>query len=175
LHRFYFHARFGEGKMKKFFVQRRGPWLLGAIIAVAQLAGATDATAPAIKDLNAAAISIKLPEQLKWQDLENGAKMAILTGDPAKPGYYAVLYKWPPHKMSHPHFHPHDRFVTVISGTWWVGTGTKFDPDHTVPLPPGSFAQHFAKQVHYDGAKDTECILEIAGEGPGTSIPAEVK
>ena len=77
--------------------------------------------------------------------------------------------------MSHPHFHPNDRFIYVISGTWWVGTGTKFDPDTTKPLPPGSFAQHFAKQVHWDGAKDEDTILEIVGEGPATATPAEVK
>jgi len=83
--------------------------------------------------------------------------------------------KWHAHHMSHPHFHPNDRFITVISGTWWVGTGTKFDPDSTKPLPPGSFARHFGKEVHYDGAKDEDVVLEIVGEGPATSTPAEVK
>jgi len=151
----------------------KAAWFSAAVLAAALLAGA--ATNPDIKSLNPAAIAIKFPDQLKWTTLDNGARMAVLTGDPDKPGYYALLYKWPPHKMSRPHYHPHDRFVTVISGTWWVGTGTKFDPDHTVPLPAGSFAEHFAKQIHYDGAKDKEVTLEIAGEGPATSIPAEVK
>src|ERR1700735_1553679 len=99
----------------------------------------------------------------------------ILAGDPAKEGLYVELVKWHAHHMSHPHFHPNDRFITVISGTWWVGTGTKFDPDSTVPLPPGSYVRHFGKQVHYDGAKDEDTVLEIVGEGPATSTPAEVK
>jgi len=30
--------------------------------------------------------------------------------------------------MSRPHFHPNDRFFVVIVGTWWMGTGEKFDP-----------------------------------------------
>jgi hypothetical protein len=34
---------------------------------------------------------------------------------------------------------------------------------------------HFAKQIHYDGAKDSEAVIEIVGEGPGTVIPAETK
>jgi hypothetical protein len=42
-----------------------------------------------------------------------------------------------------------------------------------VPLPAGSFVTHFAKQVHYDGAKDEETVLEIVGEGPATSIPVK--
>jgi quercetin dioxygenase-like cupin family protein len=77
--------------------------------------------------------------------------------------------------MSHPHFHPHDRFITVLKGTWWVGTGTKYDPDSTTPVPTGSFVRHFAKQIHYDGAKDEEVTLEILGDGPATATPAEQK
>jgi hypothetical protein len=77
--------------------------------------------------------------------------------------------------MSHPHYHPNDRLVTVISGTWWVGTGSKYDPASTKPVPAGSFVRHFAKQIHYDGAKDEEVMLEIVGEGPATMIPAEKK
>ena len=61
----------------------------------------------------------------------------------------------------------------MISGTWWVGTGTKFAPEATVPMPAGSFVTHFGRQVHYDGAKDDECVLQIVGEGPATATPAE--
>jgi hypothetical protein len=124
-------------------------------------------------DLNPAALAYKLPNQITWVDQANGAKQAILAGDPAKPGLYVVLYRWTAHHMSRPHFHPNDRFITVISGTWWVGTGSKFDPDSTVPLPAGSFVKHFGKQIHYDGAKDVDAVLEIAGEGPATPTDAE--
>lgn len=125
--------------------------------------------------LDPAAIAYKLPEQIQWKDDPIGAKMAVLEGDPSKPGLYLVLVKWTPHHMSHPHFHPNDRFITVISGTWWVGTGAKFDPESTVPLPAGTFVTHFGKQIHYDGAKDQETVLEIVGEGPATATPAEIK
>ena len=73
--------------------------------------------------------------------------------------------------MSRPHFHPIDRFITVLKGTWWVATGTKFDPDGTIPMPAGTFVTHFGTQVHYDGAKDEEAVLPITGEGPATSTP----
>jgi hypothetical protein len=56
-----------------------------------------------------------------------------------------------------------------------VGTGTKYDPDSTTPIPAGSFVTHYGKQIHYDGAKDEEVTLEIVGMGPATSTPAEVK
>jgi hypothetical protein len=126
-------------------------------------------------ELNPAAVTYKLPDQIKWTDSGRGAASAVLVGDPDKPGLYVQLVKWSPHHMSHPHFHPNDRFITVISGTWWVGTGTKFDPDSTVPMPAGSFVIHTGKQVHFDGAKDVEAVLEIVGEGPATATPAEEK
>jgi hypothetical protein len=118
----------------------------------------------------------KPPDQINWKENSiAGSANAVLYGDPSKPGLYIVLVKWHAGHMSHPHFHPNDRFITVISGTWWVGSGTKFDPEATVPMPAGSFVTHFGKQVHYDGAKEGDTVLEIVGEGPATSTPAEQK
>ena len=147
-------------------------WLVALVIAMVVPVGSAKAPAP---DLNPAAIAYKLPDQIKWTDEASGVKTAVVLGDPSKPGLYIVLAKWTPHRMSHPHFHPNDRYITVLSGTWWVGTGTKFDPDSTVPLPAGTLVTHFGKQIHYDGAKDVEAILEIVGEGPATATPAETK
>ena len=104
-----------------------------------------------------------------------GAQSAVLLGDPSKPGLYIILVKWTPHHMSHPHWHANARYITVLSGTWWVGTGPKFDPESTVAIPAGSFVTHFAKQIHYDGAKDEEAVLQIVGEGPATATAAESK
>jgi hypothetical protein len=74
--------------------------------------------------------------------------------------------------FSRPHFHPNDRFITVLSGTWWVGSGPDFDPNTaSVPMPAGSFVTHYGKQGHWDGAKDTDAVLLIVGEGPATSSP----
>jgi hypothetical protein len=126
-------------------------------------------------DLNPAAVTYTLPDKINWKINPNGADNAVLLGDPSKEGLYIVLVRWHAGHMSHPHFHPNDRFITVISGTWWVGTGTKFDPDATVPMPAGTYVVHYGKQVHYDGAKDGDCVLEIVGEGPATATPAEEK
>jgi hypothetical protein len=146
--------------------------LVGLVVA----RGAAQTPTPSAKDLDAKVVlAYKLPDQISWQDDPIGAKTAVLQGDPSKPGLYIMLVKWTPHRMSHPHWHPNDRFITVISGTWWVGTGAKFDPDKTVPLPAGSFVTHYGKQIHYDGAKDSEAVLEIVGEGPATVTPAEAK
>jgi hypothetical protein len=126
-------------------------------------------------DINPGALVYKLPKDIPWVDQGNGSVRAVLAGDPDKPGLYVLLNKWKAHNMSRPHFHPNDRFITVISGTWWVGTGSKYDPNSTVPMPPGTFVRHVAKQIHYDGAKDEDTVLEIVGEGPATTTPAETK
>jgi hypothetical protein len=95
-------------------------------------------------DLDPAAVVFKLPDQIKWtENPAAGNANAVLYGDPSKPGLYIVLVKWHPGHMSHPHFHPNDRFITVISGTWWVGSGTRLAPDDTAPMPAGSFVTHF--------------------------------
>jgi hypothetical protein len=116
-----------------------------------------------------------LPADLVWKQKDVGLQVAVVMGDPNKEGPYIFFAKWAPHHMSRPHYHPHDRFITVISGTWWIGTGDVYQPDKTIPMKQGSFITHFGKQVHYDGAKDEECIIEIVGDGPAPSIPAEKK
>jgi quercetin dioxygenase-like cupin family protein len=125
-------------------------------------------------DLNPSAIDIKTADQIPWK---KGAAndQAVLYGDPEKPGWYIELYRWHPGNMSRPHFHPNDRFITVLSGTWWVNTGPKYDPSTAVPVHAGSFVKHFAKQIHYDGAKDEEAVIEVVGMGPATVTPAEQK
>src|SRR5882724_7381428 len=107
-------------------------------------------------DLDPKAIRIQLPDQLKWTENPEGYASAVVRGDPNQTGEYAMLVKWHKGHMSRPHYHPNDRFITVISGTWWVGTGTKFEPEGTKPVPPGSFVVHPGKQIHYDGAKDQD-------------------
>jgi quercetin dioxygenase-like cupin family protein len=126
-------------------------------------------------DLDPKAISIQLPKEIKWVANAGGSEQAILFGDPSKPGLYIVLTKWTPHHNSRPHSHPNDRYITVLSGTWWVNTGANYDPDGMKPVPAGSYVVHYGNQIHYDGAKDGEVILQIVGMGPATSRAAEQK
>ena len=122
------------------------------------------------------AVAYTLPENIQWKD--NAARTnqsAILYGDPTKPGPYAVLIKWKAGNMSRPHYHERDRFFVVVQGTWWVGTGRKFDPAGTRPMPAGSYVVHYANGIHYDGAKDGDAIIALHGIGPVSTIPAEDK
>ena len=128
-------------------------------------------------ELNPAAVIYKLPDQIPWGPVNAaGAQSAVVVGDPAKPGFYMVYNKWTKgNHFSRPHFHPNDRFIVVLQGTWWVGSGPNFDPANTTPMPVGIFVTHFAKQVHWDDAKDEDTVLLIMGEGPASSTAAEEK
>ncbi len=134
--------------------------LLGAILVPATLLRA---------DIDESGFIRVLPEDIQWKDAPgyNGVKMAVIAGDPAKPGVYVVRVKFPPGLMSRPHFHPDDRYAVVLKGTWWTGTGDTFDPATTVPVKAGGFMKHPALGHHFDGAKDEEVILQLIGYGPG--------
>jgi hypothetical protein len=128
-------------------------WMRKFVAAGAGLALMSLASVSA-QELDPKVIGFKLPDQIEWKTNPAGTnRTAVLQGDPSKPGPYAQLLQWLPGNMSRPHFHPNDRFFIVLSGTWWVGSGPEFKPDATVPMPAGSHVIHYAKGVHYDGAK----------------------
>ena len=139
--------------------------LLAAAVLTAMLALAASHAV----ELDPKAVVYQLPDQIKWGPVTPaGNQQAVLFGDPTSRDCTASSQNgW-----RKPHFHPNDRFITVISGTWWVGSGPNFEPANwSVPMPAGSFVTHYGKQVHWDGAKDVDAVLLIVGNGPATSTP----
>jgi hypothetical protein len=114
------------------------------------------------------AVHYTLPENIQWKKGPI-TDSVMLQGDMSKPGLYIQLMRWHPNNMSRPHTHDAARYIMVMSGTWWVGTGAKFDPDSTKPMPAGSYVVDQPNELHYDGAKDEECVLMIMGMGPTTT------
>ena len=116
------------------------------------------------------------PEQIHWQDIPGSfdGQIATIAGDPKGHGLYVQRVRFPAHVMDRPHWHPGDRYVTVIKGTWYAGTGPSFDPAQAVPLKPGSYMFHPAKALHWDGSNsDEEVIVQIVGLGPVETTPAD--
>ena len=120
-------------------------------------------------------LTYTLPENIKWIDNASGSRVWNVIGDPSKPEMYVVVQIWTKGHMSRPHSHPNDRYITVLKGTWWVGTGPKYDPASTFPMKAGTVVKHLGKGIHYDGAKDEDAWLQIVGMGPATSTNAEQK
>jgi len=110
------------------------------------------------------------PEDLKWgpapDALPAGAEVAVLEGDPTKPGPYTMRLKMPADYKIPPHRHSSPERVTVISGKFNVAKGEKADPEMKgTVLPPGSFFMMAPKSAHYAWASE-ETIIQLHGRGP---------
>jgi quercetin dioxygenase-like cupin family protein len=150
---------------------RNAATLAVCVICAAAVSGAADLSAASSSDFVRLA-----PEQLRWEDVPGayGAQVATLAGDPSKPGIYVQRVRFPPHVMDRPHWHPTDRYVTVLKGTWFTGTGGTFDPGRALPLKAGSYMFHPARALHWDGSNSgEEVIVQIFGVGPVDTTAAD--
>ena len=97
--------------------------------------------------------------------LSKGAMFAVISGDPSKAGPFVIRLKVPAGYKIAPHWHPTDEHVTVISGTFAVGMGEKFDSAALKALPAGGYALLPAEMRHFAMAK-TAAIIQVHGMGP---------
>ena len=109
------------------------------------------------------------PADVKWMDAPNalppGAKLAVLEGDPFKPGLYTMRLQAPDGYKIPPHFHKKVEHVTVVSGTFNLGMGDKFDDKAGQAMPAGTFGHWPAGMKHFGWAKG-ETVLQFHGAGP---------
>lgn len=112
-------------------------------------------------------VTLQLGEE-RWEAYPGipGIGMMKVYGDASQPGVYVIRVRFQAGTMSMPHYHPEDRLATVLKGTWWTGTGETFAPEATEPVRAGGYMLHPAGAAHFDGAKDEEVILQLAGVGP---------
>ena len=75
-------------------------------------------------------------------------------------------------RATQPHTHPDTRTYTVISGTWYVGFGDKYDESKLIALKPGSVYTEPAGVAHFVLIKDEGTVVQISGTGPSRIIPA---
>ena len=150
-----------------------------ALLASAGIGYAAGVTGPVppLSSLDPKVLKAMLPENIQWRPAEGlpNTEVATLVGNPAQQGFYIQLNRFSPGAFSRPHFHDNDRYIMVISGQWWVDTGATYDPNHTVPMKPGTFVVHPGREVHYDGARagSEGAIVMIFGQGPGTRRECE--
>ena len=116
-----------------------------------------------------AEMSLYPTAEIQWKDgpasLPAGAKVAVLEGDPAKEGFFTMRLWLPDGFKIQPHWHPKVEHVTVISGTFNVGMGEKFDQTATRAMPTGTFGFWPAEMKHFAWAKG-ETVLQLHGTGP---------
>lgn len=83
------------------------------------------------------------PNDLKWADISSlpqGAKIAVIEGPMDQATPFTFRLKFPADYQIPAHWHPAIEHVTVISGTFNMGTGDKLDTTKTKALSAGSVA-----------------------------------
>jgi len=107
--------------------------------------------------------------EIKWgaapPALPAGAELAVLAGDPAKPGPVTLRLRMPKGYQIPAHWHPTDERVTVISGELGLGMGDKLDMKSSKLLKTGGYAVAAAHMNHYAWTK-TGAVVQIDLMGP---------
>jgi pimeloyl-ACP methyl ester carboxylesterase/uncharacterized RmlC-like cupin family protein len=98
-----------------------------------------------------------------------GIETVVLKGDPNKAGVYTIMLRVPAHTKIAAHSHQDDRIATVISGTWHIGYGEKFDEGKLKALPPGSFYTEPPSVAHFAETGDEGVVVQITGAGPSST------
>ena len=122
--------------------------------------------APAI---HAQAAPAEKPAALKWglapAVFPQGARMAVVSGDPGKAALFTVELAMPSGYKIPPHFHPTDEVVEVKKGTLLVGMGDKFDAAKTKAMKAGDKGSIPAKAHHFAAAQGAT-FIEVTAMGP---------
>ena len=108
-------------------------------------------------------------DKIEWKEgppsLPPGAKIAFLEGDPSKEGPFVFRVKAPDGYRIPPHTHPKTERITVISGTFNIGMGEKFDAAATKPMPAGTYGYWETGMKHFVWIKG-ETVVQFHGMGP---------
>jgi quercetin dioxygenase-like cupin family protein len=107
--------------------------------------------------------------EIKWGPvppvLPAGAKIAVLSGDPAGTGLVTIRLKMPAGYKIPPHWHPTDEHVTVISGTFALGMGDVLDEKQSKTLKAGGYGVAQANMHHFAWTS-TGAVVQVHMMGP---------
>jgi hypothetical protein len=123
----------------------------------------------AVGDEHDEGITLNYPNKVEWKDgppsLPKGAKIAILEGDPSKDGPFVFRVKAPDGYRIPPHTHPKMERVTVISGSFNIGMGKKFEQNATKEMTAGTYGYWEPDMEHFVWIKG-ETVAQFHGNGP---------
>jgi hypothetical protein len=109
---------------------------------------------------------IVTPDQLTWRPLTPGVELAVVSGDPDKKGgLYVIRIRTKDEVRVPPHWHPTDEHVTVLTGSFWMGHGEKYDASKLTELRPGGHSLVPARLPHF-GLHSAGNVVEVYGEAP---------
>lgn len=145
---------------------------MGAILAGALAAAGTFAGEEKTGhgDATGSAHAALTPKEISWGEappaLPRGAKLAVLQGDPSAAGeVVTVRLKMPKGYTIPPHFHPTDEAVTVLSGSFSMGTGDTLDRKAAKVLGPGGWCL-IPKGAHHYAFATADTVVQVHLVGP---------
>jgi quercetin dioxygenase-like cupin family protein len=144
------------------------PLPLIKLLTLALALAALGPTAARAQDPSHADHIMVVPADLKWADAKSlppGAKVAVIEGPTNEAVPFILRIKFPADYKVPAHWHPAIEHVTVISGTFNMGTGDKLDMEKTKALPPGSIAIMQPKTNHFAWTSE-ETVVQAHGVGP---------
>ena len=109
-----------------------------------------------------------MPDQLKWSDVPSlppGAKVAVLEGPLNEATPITFRLKLPADYRIPAHWHPGIEHVTVLSGTFYMGTGDVLDASNAMAVPAGGAAIMQPRTNHYAITRG-EVVVQVHGVGP---------
>lgn len=146
--------------------------LLGTLLSIFLIAYTAEAQAQSedqIPDEGPDRHLLYTPGEVEWQDtppsLEDGAEVAVLEGDPSEAGVFTMRIKMPDGFHISPHWHPNVERVTVVSGTFLLGSGEELDEEATEALEAGSYTSMPPEMTHYAIAEG-ETVIQLTSVGP---------
>jgi hypothetical protein len=110
-----------------------------------------------------------LPEDFDWKPFPAfppSVRLAVVVGEPSKPGPYVIPVEAPSAVKLTPHRHPEDRIYTVMSGVFYVGLGEQFDGDKVEAYPLGSVIVVPGDTWRFHWAKSGEYVTQVTAIGP---------
>ena len=109
------------------------------------------------------------PTALHWGPapavFPEGAKMAVVSGDPGQAAPFIVELAMPAGYKILPHFHPTDETVTVKKGTLLIGMGDTFDASKTKPMKVGATGSVPANAHHFAAVRGAT-VISVSAMGP---------
>jgi hypothetical protein len=134
-------------------------YLIAAIVAIAAASAYAADSKPVIIT----------PSSIKWMpgsgQIPSTVGVTVLEGNPMKGGPFTVRLRIPDGTKFPVHYHDDTERLTILSGTFMAGIGTKWDSSKMVALTAGSYCMLPGGLRHYAMAKGLT-IVQLSGTGP---------
>lgn len=117
-------------------------------------------------------VHIVTNSSLGWSDFtppgfDPGMKLAVISGDPGKPGEYTVRLMFPTGYKFPVHWHPGAENLTVVSGTFQLGMGNTADWSALKNYTAGDYLYIPPRHAHFGGSSASgPSVIQLHGQGP---------